>query len=106
MGPHCRCFVGVFVDEHGETQLESSESWGAFPARQPMDSDQTCPIEQIPRITLRFAGGEKKLAPGDVGVKAKRFWEQIQSGGEAWAVGDPKFDALSAVELVETQNVA
>ena len=100
-GPHCRCFVGVFVDENGETQLESSESWGRFPAGQPSDLDQTMPIEQIPQVTLRYAGGEKRLAPGDVGVNAKRFWEQIQSGGEAWAVGPPKFRALSVSDVVE-----
>ena len=99
-GPHCRCFVGVFVDENGETQLESSESWGRFPAGQPTDSDQTMPVEQIPRITLRYAGGEKRLAPGDVGVNARRFWEQIQSGGEAWAVGPPRFDATSVSQLI------
>ena len=98
-GPHCRCFVGVFVDEHGETQLESSESWGAFPARQPQDDDQTMPVELIPRITLRYAGGEKKLAPGDCGVNARRFWEQIQSAGEAWAVGPPQFDTETIGEI-------
>jgi hypothetical protein len=100
VGPHCRCFVGVFVDENGETQLESSESWGRFPAGQPNDSDQTMPVEQIPQIMLRYAGGEKQLAPGDVGVHAKRFWEQIQTGGEAWAVGPPRFEATSVMELV------
>lgn len=99
-GPHCRCFVGVFVDEHGETQLESSESWGRFPAGQPVDADQTMNVDQIPCIALRYAGGEKKLAPGDVGVDAKRFWSEIQSGGEAWAVGAPKFAAESIRDLV------
>jgi hypothetical protein len=101
-GPHCRCFVGVFVDEHGQTQLESSESWGRFPAGPSTDMDQTMPIEQIPRITLRYAGGEKQLAPGDVGVDAASFWEQIQLGGEAWAVGAPRFEVATLRELVGT----
>ena len=35
-------------------------------------------------------GGAKKLAPGDVGVVASHWWEQIQNGGEAWAVGAPR----------------
>lgn len=99
-GPHCRCFVGVFVDEHGETQLESSESWGRFPAGQPTDSDQTMPIDRIPRMVLRYAGGERLLAPGDVGVNAKRFWAEIQSGGESWAVGPPRFSAEHVADLV------
>ena len=99
-GPHCRCFVGVFVDESGETQLESSESWGRFPAGNPTDADQTMPVEQLPRVTLKYAGGVRKLAPGDVGVRARRFWEQIQSGGEAWVVGPPRFDAESVSELL------
>ncbi len=105
-GPHCRCFVGVFLDENGETQLESSESWGRFPAGQPMDTDQTCPVEQIPRITIKYAGGEKQLAPGDVGVNAKRFYAQIQSGGEAWAVGAPQFQAQGVADLVRKVQVA
>ena len=104
IGPHCRCFVGVFVDEHGDTQLESSESWGRFPAGQPTDADQTMAVDQIPCITLRYAGGERKLAPGDVGVVAARFWSEIQSGGEAWAVGAPKFDAESIGELIHKRN--
>jgi len=99
-GPHCRCFVGVFVDEHGDTQLVSSESWGRFPAGQPQDDDQTMSVEQIPCITLRFAGGQKKMAPGDVGVTANRFWSEIQSGGEAWAVGAPRFVPNSVSDLV------
>ena len=106
MGPHCRCFVGVFVDENGETQLESSESWGRFPAGQPHDADQTMPVAEIPCITLRYADGKRKLAPGDVGVNAKRFWDQIQSGGEAWAVGAPKFEAESVGEVVGNPSSA
>ena len=105
-GPHCRCFTGVFVDEHGETQLESSESWGRFPADRPMDIDQTCPIDQIPRITLRYADGiEKKLAPGSVGVDAKAFWGQIHSGGEAWAVSAPKFESQSIAEILKARSL-
>jgi hypothetical protein len=103
MGPHCRCFVGVFLDEHGDTQLESSESWGRFPAGQPQDIDQTCDIDQIPRISLHYASGVRKLAPGDVGVNAKRFWSQIQSGGEAWAVGAPNFSASSVSEVLNNR---
>lgn len=99
-GPHCRCFVGVFLDENGETQLESSESWGRYPAGQPADLDQTMPVDQIPRVTLRYAGGTKRLAPGDVGVNADRFWEQIQMGGEAWAVGPPQFLPAAVADLV------
>lgn len=105
-GPHCRCFVGVFVDEHGETQLESSESWGRFPAGQPTDADQTVPVERIPRIDLRYAGGERLLAPGDVGVNANRFWSEIQSGGEAWAVGAPRFQADGVASLVRRKGQA
>ena len=103
-GPHCRCSVGVFVDENGVPQLESSESWGRFPAGQPSDSDQTLPVDQIPRITLKYAGGQRQLPPGDVGVNAKQFWHEIQSGGEAWAVGAPNFDAGSVSELFHTQT--
>jgi hypothetical protein len=105
-GPHCRCFVGVFLDENGETQLESSESWGRFPAGDPHVEDSTMPVEQIPCVTLRYAGGTKTLAPGDVGVNAKRFWSQIQSGGEAWAVGVPKFEAESMAELDRQTRMA
>lgn len=105
-GPHCRCFVGVFVDEHGETQLESSESWGRFPAGQPVDADQTMAVDQIPCVTLRYAGGERKLAPGDVGVDARRFWSEIQSGGEAWAVGAPAFPAQSISEMLREVHTA
>ena len=104
-GSHCRCFVGVFLDENGETQLESAESWGRFPAGQPTDADQTCPIDQIPRITLRYAGGEKRLAPGDVGVNAKRFWQACQNGGEAWAVGPPKFIADNVADMLSAKAV-
>ena len=104
LGPHCRCFVGVFVDEHGDTQLESSESWGRFPAGQPTDADQTMPIDQIPCITIRYAGGIRKLAPGDVGVVATRFWSEIQSDGEAWAVGPPRFPAESIRNLIPANN--
>lgn len=105
-GPHCRCFVGVFVDEHGDTQLESSESWGRFPAGSPTDADQTMPVQQIPRITLRYAGGEKQLAPGDVGINAARFWSEIRSGGEAWAVGAPQFQARGVQDLLRKSQVA
>jgi hypothetical protein len=99
-GPHCRCFVGVYVDEHGETQLESAESWGRFPAGSPMNDDQTMPVEKIPRITLRYAGGEKQLAPGDVGVNAKRFWNEIQQNGECWGVSAPIFQSANLADLV------
>jgi hypothetical protein len=99
-GPHCRCFVGVYLDENGDTQLESSESWGRYPAGDPSIEDSTMPIDQIPCVTIRYAGGTKTLAPGDVGVNAKRFWSQIQTNGEAWAVGPPKFEAGSVGELV------
>jgi hypothetical protein len=105
-GPHCRCFVGLFVDENGETQLESCESWGRFPAGQPTDLDQTMPVGQIPCISLRYAGGVRKLAPGDVGVKAKRFWHEIQNGGEAWAVGAPGFAAECVADLVKKNHAA
>jgi|GEM_PF-4062014 hypothetical protein len=105
MGPHCRCFVGVFVDENGDTQLESSESWGRFPAGQPTDADQTMPVDQIPCVTLRYAAGERQLAPGDVGVLATRFWSEVQSGGEAWAVGPPRFTADSLCELTHKNDI-
>lgn len=105
-GPHCRCFVGIFVDQNGETQLESAESWGRFPAGSPTDSDQTMPVEQLPRVTLRYAGGERQLAPGDVGVNAKRFWQQIQDGGEAWAVSAPRFQANSVSDVIHSQRAA
>lgn len=98
-GPHCRCFVGVYLDENGDTQLESSESWGRFPAGQPTDADQTIPVEQIPCVTIKYAGGTKQLAPGDVGVNAKAFWEQIHTNGEAWAVGAPRFAASSVSDM-------
>ena len=98
-GPHARCFVGLYIDANGETQLESSESWGRFPAGDPQQIDRTMPIETMPCVTIRYAGGERKLAPGDVGVNAKRFWQQIQSGGEAWSVGAPRFETESVAEL-------
>lgn len=97
-GGHARCFVGVFLDENGETQLESSESWGRFPAGQPSASDRTMPIEDMPCITLTYAGGKKKLAPGDVGVRAKDFWAYIQANGEAWAISAPKYDLANLSE--------
>lgn len=105
-GPHCRCFVGVFLDENGETQLESSESWGRFPAGDPHAEDSTMPIEKMPCVELHYAGGVRKLAPGDVGVNAKRFWNEIQHGGEAWGVGVPKFDVDSLAQLDPKTQVA
>ena len=98
-GGHCRCFTGVFVDEHGQEQLESSESWGAFPARQPQATDQTCPVRDLPRITLKYAGGTKQLAPGSVGVNAKQFWSAIQDGGEAWGVSAPLYVPTSLQDI-------
>jgi hypothetical protein len=103
-GPHCRCFVGVFVDENGETQLESSESWGRFPAGDPTTSDQTMPVEQMPCVELHYAGGVRKLAPGDVGVNAKSFYAQIRSGGEAWAVGPAKHEATSVADALSGKS--
>lgn len=100
-GGHCRCFVGVYVDENGETQLESSESWGRFPAGNPQPSDSTMDVMDMPVITITYAGGTKELAPGDVGVDAKQFWNAIQSGGEAWAVSAPRYDASGVTELGE-----
>lgn len=99
-GPHCRCFTGVALDQSGNLLLLSSESWGRFPAGQPTNDDQTMPVEQIPCVTLRYAGGEKKLAPGEVAVNANRFWEQIQQGGEAWAVSPPRFEANGIADLI------
>ncbi len=104
-GPHARCFVGIFLDENGEIQLESSESWGRYPAGQTSNADQTMPVEQIPCINLHFAGGVKKLAPGNVGVNAKRFWQQIKDGGEAWAAGPPKYLASGVADLVRKSTV-
>lgn len=98
-GPHCRAFVGVFIDENGVDQLESAESWSAFPAAAPDQKYSTCPVEEIPRIKLRYAGGEKDLAPGDVGVNAQDFWNEIRSGGEAWATGAPSFIPTGVAEL-------
>ena len=92
-GPHCRCFTSVFVDQNGEDQLGSSESWGRYPAGSPQDQDQTMPVDQIPCVTLKYAGGQRQLPPGDVGVNAKRFWSQIDGNGEAWAVAPPQFAA-------------
>jgi hypothetical protein len=95
LGPHCRCFTGVFLDQHGQTQLVSSESWGRFPAGDPQNDDQTMPTDQIPCVLLRYAGGVKKLAPGDVGIIATRWWNEIEDGGEAWGVSAPRFNADS-----------
>lgn len=101
-GPHARCFTGVFLDVNGETQLESSESWGSFPAAGgPKANDDTIPVDDMPTIRLEFAGGIRQLAPGNVGVNAKRFWSQIQSGGEAWAASAPKYPQLSLVDAVK-----
>jgi hypothetical protein len=97
-GGHARCFVGVYVDENGEDQLESSESWGRYPAGDPHVEDSTMPIGDMPRITIRYAGGTHELAPGDVGVDAKQFWQAIQDGGEAWAVSAPNYEADSVSE--------
>ena len=106
-GAHCRCFTGLFIDVNGITQLVSSESWGRFPAGQPLDSDQTGPVEDIPCLTLRYANGQTKvLAPGDVGVIAKRWWEQINSSGEAWAVGPPRYEAESVADVTKKGSVA
>lgn len=93
-GGHCRMFSGVFVDDNGDTQLESTESWSCFPAAPPNQKYSTCPIDEIPRITLHYANGQlRQLAPGCVGVNAKAFWNQIQSSGEAWAIGVMKYEA-------------
>lgn len=100
-GNHARYFSGVFLDENGDTQLVSTESWGSFPARQPTNTDQTAPVETLPRIKLRYAGGEKMLAPGDVGVNAVRFWGQIRQGGEAWAVSPPSFLAGTVGDMLK-----
>lgn len=89
-GGHCRYFSGVFVDEQGNDQLCSSESWGRFPAGQPNVADQTMPIDQMPVVELHYADGVKKLAPGEVGVVAKNFYAEIESGGENWAVSPAK----------------
>jgi|SRR6185437_9931300 len=104
-GGHCRCFVGVYIDVNGKIRLESSESWGAFPAGQPQDSDQTGPVSAMPRITIRTAGGDHVLAPGDVGVDADQFWSAIQSGGEAWAIGIPAYPASSVAESLNAKSV-
>lgn len=93
-GAHCRYLSAVFVDDNGEDQWESTESWGRFPAGSPHDEDQTMPVEDIPRITIAMAGPDgktvrKQLAPGSVAIKAKRFYDMIRNGGEAWAVGVP-----------------
>jgi len=98
-GGHCRCFVGVYIDETGRTQLESSESWGRFPAGQPQEIDHTMDVMQMPRITVLTAGGPITLAPGDVGVDAMQFWDSIQNSGEAWAVGPPDYFGESIADL-------
>lgn len=103
-GNHARCFTGVFIDANGVDQLVCDESWGAYPCRSPMDSDQTAPIDSLPRITLRYAGGEKRLPPGSVGVNAKRFWGQIQQGGECWSVGPSKFESDSMADLLKIKR--
>jgi hypothetical protein len=56
-------------------------------------------IDRMPTIQLHYAGGVKSLCPGCVGVNAKQFWNLIQSGGEAWAVGPAKFDADSFSDI-------
>ena len=105
-GGHCRCFVGLYIDASGRTQLESSESWGRYPAGQPMDQDQTMDINLIPRITVQAASGPITLAPGDVGVDAVQFWDAIENSGEAWAVGPPDFFGDSVADLTKTPAAA
>jgi hypothetical protein len=96
-GAHCRYFSSVFVDENGDDQLGSTESWGRFPAGDAHSEDQTMPVEKIPRITLRYAGGVRKLAPGEVGVNAKQFYELIRTGGEVWAIGVTRAFTTNAI---------
>jgi hypothetical protein len=100
-------FSGVFVDEAGNDQLESTESWSCFPAAQPDQRYSTCPVDQIPRVTLHYVHGQsRQLAPGCVGVNAKAFYDQIQNSGEAWAVGVSKFEANTVGESeVKSQAV-
>lgn len=101
VGGHCRMFSAVFIDENGEDQLESTESWSAYPAADPSDVYSMCPVDEIPVVKLHYAGGIKPLAPGCVGVPAKQWWSLIQSGGEAWGVGPAKFESNS---MAETQS--
>lgn len=98
-GGHCRCFTGYFLDESGVLRLVSSESWGRFPAGQPTDSDQTMDVNDMPCVTVMTSTGPVKLAPGDVGVDAKQFWDAIESSGEAWAVGAPNFQGTELTDL-------
>jgi len=107
-GNHCRYFSCVYVDENGDDQLGSSESWGRYPAGDAHSEDQTMPVEQIPCISIRYAGGVKKLAPGEVGVNAKAFYELIRTGGEAWAIGVVRaFTTNDITDLARTaQTVA
>lgn len=98
-GGHARCFVGVYVDENGIDQLESSESWGRYPAGDPQTEDSTMNVMDMPCVSIRYAGGIKQLAPGDVGVNSKQFWDAILEGGEAWAVSAPDYGASNVAEV-------
>lgn len=98
-GGHCRCFTGAYTDDQGIDRLISSESWGRFPAGQPQDQDQTMDVNDMPCVTVMTSAGPVKLAPGDVGVDAKQFWDAIESSGEAWAVGAPNFQGTELADL-------
>lgn len=103
-GAHCRYFSCVYVDENGDDQLGSTESWGRFPAGDAHSEDQTMPVANIPRVTLTYAGGRKVLAPGEVGVNAKSFYELIRTGGECWAVGVTR--AFTTNDIADLQRAA
>ncbi len=111
-GPHCRCFSGVYVDADGNDQLVSKESWGRFPAGQPMTNDRTMDTASMPRITILMSNAKGQispriLAPGEVGVNAKKFAAGIYDDGEVYAVGYPNgFQPEGLAALINEKPLA
>lgn len=105
-GGHCRAFTGWVIGPDGRVQLESTESWSAYPAASPNQQYTTCAVEQIPCCKFQTADSQIILAPGDCIVDAAQFWSAIQNGGECWAVAAPQFVPGSMVDISAAPVVA
>lgn len=98
-GAHARALTGIIVDENGDDQWVGTESWSSFPAAPPDDKYSTCDVDLIPVITIRYAGGEKKLAPGEVPLRSKEMWNEIQRSGEIVAIGPARYAASATSQI-------
>jgi hypothetical protein len=110
-GSHQRYLSGVYVDYNGNDQWVSCESWGSFPARQPHTEDSTMPVEEMPCVSIRYVNNKgeqiiKQLAPGETGINAKKFYDMVRQGGEAWAVGVARGFVPERPENPAAKNIA